>query len=89
MQQYNISLAMINMKKNREATLIVKANSINWTHLPSAVVADYVLWWTFCFGRYSYSMYPNKRNTTLKHKVSRDKTELKYGGNTCCKIGIS
>ena len=88
-KQYNIRLAMININKFREATLIVKSNLMNQTHPTSDVVSDDVLWCRFWFGGYSYSIYSNKNKTTLKHKVSIDKTELKYGGNNCCKSGIN
>ena len=42
-QRYNRSQAMINMKKNTEATLIVKSELMYQTHLLSDVVVLYVL----------------------------------------------
>ena len=79
---------MRNLNKGREATIIVKEDSTNLTQLTSTVVASAVLWNCCCLCIYSYRTHTNKKNTMIKQKVSTEKTELKYGDNTCRKIGI-
>ena len=75
--------------KNKEATLIVKANLVNQIYLPSGVVAAYVLCYCCCFGIYLYRPHLSDNKTTIKQKVSREKTEQNYRKYTHYKDGIN